>query len=132
MVNLILKNHDTNLAYMLDHSEFRCKCSRDNCTFTLVSPMTLIAWERLRRTLKRRIHITSGFRCQGHNRDVGGKDHSRHTKGLAMDLMPGSNLKFETMVREAEKVFDYVQVYEKEGFIHCHMLEELFKARKSI
>lgn len=30
--------------------------------------------------------ITSGARCKEHNRTIGGKDTSSHTKGLALDI----------------------------------------------
>ena len=121
-----MKNVDKRLAFMLHHAEFRCRCYRTNCTFTLVSPELLVAWEKLRRHLKRPIHITSGFRCQEHNSDrkVGGLANSRHTKGLAMDIMPGKNLEFDLLLTWAARFFDFTLAYREEGFIHCHIFEK--------
>lgn len=43
--------------------------------------------EQLRHTLKRPIHISSGYRCAELNRRVGGTPGSAHTLGLAADIM---------------------------------------------
>ena len=39
--------------------------------------------------------ITSGYRCEEHNREVGGKETSSHPKGLAADIKcDGSSYRF--------------------------------------
>jgi uncharacterized protein YcbK (DUF882 family) len=42
--------------------------------------------ESLRDRLGRPILVTSGYRCQRHNREVGGSPTSRHMAGRALDM----------------------------------------------
>lgn len=42
--------------------------------------------------------ITSGYRCKEHNKKVGGKANSAHTKGLAVDISTTtSNARYEIL-----------------------------------
>lgn len=40
----------------------------------------------LRRELGFPLHITSGYRCAKHNKDIGGKAASKHIMGRAVDI----------------------------------------------
>lgn len=66
--------------------EFRCH----HCGRVLGPPMSLVsALERLRAAVGRPIVVVSGYRCEVHNRAVGGATASRHLKGDAADLALG-------------------------------------------
>lgn len=44
------------------------------------------ALEMVRNYIKQPIRINSGYRCPEHNKAVGGKSNSAHTRGLAVDI----------------------------------------------
>ena len=37
-----------------------------------------------------RVDVNSGFRCLKHNKEIGGVEHSWHTKGKSADCVPNS------------------------------------------
>ena len=69
-------------------SEFACKCG---CDRSHVEPSLVEALDRLRKDIGKPVAITSGFRCADHNRSVGGRTNSAHTKGMAADIKVGSS-----------------------------------------
>lgn len=122
------KVYDKNLAYKIAEGltlrEFRCKCSYVDCTFTLVNLRAVRSFERLRELFKKPLFVNSAFRCQRHNKDVGGVDHSYHKWGSAMDLRPQNPKDLEELYRLAKTVFDFVKLYKDKGFVHCHMADK--------
>lgn len=65
--------------------ELACPC-RLHCQGAYFhDPAFLDALETLRHEVGP-IHIRSGHRCLGHNRDVGGVPHSYHTRQIAADI----------------------------------------------
>ena len=64
--------------------EMRCPC----CGRGAVALALVLALEDLRSLYGRPVRITSGWRCQTHNREVGGHPQSRHLVGCAADLAP--------------------------------------------
>lgn len=79
-------NHNPHIGYRLTLSEFSCKCNYADCTDTLVGEDFIKAWNISRALWDKPLKINSGFRCIRHNFDVGGKEGSRHKKGLACDI----------------------------------------------
>jgi len=63
--------------------EFDCKCG---CTPTLHDRALSRKLEQLRRDLGAPLTITSGYRCEKHNKAVGGSSGSRHVTGCAADI----------------------------------------------
>lgn len=64
--------------------EFACRCG---CGFDQPNPRLVTALEELRAKLgNRSIVITSGCRCDNHNRNVGGSPSSQHLRGAAADI----------------------------------------------
>jgi uncharacterized protein YcbK (DUF882 family) len=64
-------------------SEFACRC---NCGFDDISPVLIKALQELRDTIAQAIHVSSGCRCEAHNRRVGGSRQSQHIRGTAADI----------------------------------------------
>ena len=62
--------------------ELDCHCG---CGKT-VSPELLVPLEALRQMIGRPLVLTSGARCEEHNRKIGGQAGSWHLKGLAVDI----------------------------------------------
>lgn len=118
---IIPKKDNFDIGYRLSHKEFKCQCVYADCTYTLLHPRLVRAWEMVRAKFGAPLKINSGFRCQRHNRDVGGVDDSRHKKGQAVDIS-FDNLKdmersfLKTLLDEH---FDTVLTYN--NFYHCHI-----------
>lgn len=111
-----LKLHEHN---WLKQSEVDCRCSRASCTQTLLDEGTFSSYIETRREFGGPITITNWFRCQTHNKEVGGSNTSKHKLGLACDLTP-NNGEIDTLAIVARKFFHYVKLYKDKNFIHCH------------
>ena len=75
MANKTIRTHFTD-------KEMDCGCG---CEKT-VAPELLVRLEALRTLLDKPLLVTSGARCETHNREVGGRPGSWHLKGLAVDI----------------------------------------------
>ena len=117
-VTMIPKYTPMYLTDYLTHSEFRCKCHRKSCHFTIVAPSLLESYGALRVSWGKPITVNSGFRCMDHNRDImGSSETSSHTSGFAIDLKPESG-DLKDFYDIAMNYFDTVILYPT--FIHCH------------
>ena len=70
-------------------SEFVChcgKCAHSSPHGYLVDHRLLLALQSARDIYGDPIRVTSGRRCNTHNRNIGGVPNSYHTKGLAADV----------------------------------------------
>lgn len=66
-------------------SEFACK--GDRCCSTVLIDKQLVDYlQQIRDHFGKAVIITSGYRCEKHNKAVGGAAGSRHTKGQAADF----------------------------------------------
>jgi len=78
--------------FMLE--EFVCRCKSRHCEGKLprlrMNPLLLQALNRVREEFGAPIRITSGYRCQAHNKAVGGVASSQHLAGTAADISPVS------------------------------------------
>ena len=81
--------------------EFDCPdCGFNNIDYDFVAKLEL-----MREKLGMPFKITSGCRCEKHNKDAGGKPDSAHLKGLAADIaVTGSRTRF-TLIRLAYGFF---------------------------
>lgn len=120
-IMLLPKNLSVTLGESLEHLEFRCKCSYTDCNHTLVSNDLLFAWNGMRSTWMNPLIVNSGFRCQKHNKKIGGIDKSSHMTGLAIDISTyGMGEQEKTDLEHHARIyFDYVKVYKT--FIHCQI-----------
>ena len=62
--------------------EFRCPC----CGANDMEPTALIMLDRAREISGFPYRINSGYRCEKHNAEVGGKPTSSHLQGWAVDI----------------------------------------------
>lgn len=95
--------------------ELKCKCGCGRC------PMHkdfLLAIDLLRQDLKCPVYVSSGFRCERHNKSVGGVKGSWHTFGKAFDIFTNDHSPTE-IAEVAKKYFLEVIPYEDDGFCHC-------------
>lgn len=63
--------------------EFACKCG---CGFNTVDVELIEALEAVRQHFDQPVTITSGCRCEAHNKLVGGSTRSQHLVGKAADF----------------------------------------------
>lgn len=64
-------------------AEFTCKCG---CGQTPMNHSTIEKLDKAREIAGIPFIITSGYRCEAHNRAVGGRSNSAHTRGWAADI----------------------------------------------
>ncbi|MCH8242102.1 MAG: hypothetical protein IH897_05760 [Planctomycetes bacterium] len=64
--------------------EFACKCG---CGFDAISPKLVEKLQGIRDHIENPIIISSGCRCENHNRLQGGHSDSAHLKGFAADIL---------------------------------------------
>ena len=98
--------------------EFVCKCGK--CEYShdrpdIIVPTLLVALQELRDKYQRPIVITSGRRCERHNRDVGGKIRSYHLTGLAADICGVDMLELARLA-PAIPAFRYIELHDR--YIH--------------
>ncbi|MHB9030983.1 MAG: YcbK family protein [Candidatus Latescibacterota bacterium] len=109
--------------YVTEHfrySDFRCPC----CSTLKIVPgfyAHLRLLERMRRELGFPIAVNSGYRCEHHNREVGGAAHSWHLL-FATDIRPvdGSPAKLAAMHRAAERL-DFGGIGRYDTFLHLDL-----------
>ena len=92
--------------------EFACKCcgqlpplARENVK-ALVSEVL----DPVREQLGKPIVVNSGYRCEKHNKDVGGVRNSQHLRGEAADIHCEDNEKLKQLIIENGK-FDQLITY---------------------
>lgn len=116
MIKLYKKYDKLQLSDHFNLEEFHCHCTYDLCTFTYIDTDLINYLEKKRKELKNKIKVISGFRCNRHNEDVGGKKGSFHLIGKAADIIfIGKNiLDFSDLFQDA----DGLGIYHKEHFLH--------------
>jgi len=95
-------------------SEFKCKCGKCNGYGKGIATTLVQTLQELRNKHKKPINITSGYRCEKHNKEVGGSTGSKHMQGLAADFyMEGFNTQSNrvNVVNELKKTKYYRYSY---------------------
>lgn len=102
--------------------EFDCKCKYRDCTFTIVDTRLVYILEELRARTGEPVIITSGYRCQMHNGDVGGVNNSFHKRGQAVDISLPTGWSMNDYVEQARRSgFMLIIPYEEHDFVHCQI-----------
>jgi uncharacterized protein YcbK (DUF882 family) len=65
-------------------SNFTCRCG---CGEVLYTPSLVEALDDLQERFQREVVVTSGFRCEKRNKEVGGVPDSLHLNGQAVDFI---------------------------------------------
>lgn len=113
------KSKQERITHHLYAEEVECRCGYKECRGYKMSLDTILAFEFTRKEFGKPIKVNSGFRCEKHNVDVGGVDHSRHVLGQALDLRAKNSNDLRRLGVIAKKHFDVVLEYDT--FVHCHM-----------
>jgi uncharacterized protein YcbK (DUF882 family) len=81
-------------------AELSCTCNRPDCTAS-VDANAARALDELREVFGEPLVVTSGARCPGHNKAVGGEPGSWHLEGKAFDLHSPDGVHMRRLVRTA-------------------------------
>lgn len=101
------------LSKHFDDKEFACRC----CGKVRVDPMLIAKLECLRSAIGNLpILVNSGYRCEKHNKSVGGAEKSFHMKGQAADIRVSVNM--GELAKMADRVFYEGGVGIYKTFIH--------------
>lgn len=109
-------NHNISLNFKV--REFICPCCgaegiKDDLVFHLQMVRDMLP-------VNRAMIVTSGYRCEKHNEEVGGVKDSAHTKGLAADIKyDDSSHKF--MLIKAFMMVGFKRIGGYETFIHVDL-----------
>ena len=93
-------------------SEFVCKC----CGRGELQPSTIEKMDMAREIAGIPFYVNSAFRCEAHNRAVGGKQNSAHTRGYAVDIK--CNRETKKVILEAVKQAGFRRIGLASNFIH--------------
>jgi zinc D-Ala-D-Ala carboxypeptidase len=85
MIRRYPKGAPTQLSKHFHLQEFDCKCTRPECSVTLVSDELVACLEALRERAGA-VSIDDAYRCPAHNKEVGGCANSQHELGNAADI----------------------------------------------
>lgn len=93
------------LSRNFSRSEFTCRCGE-----VIVSPDLVLLLQGIRDRVNRSVVINSGYRCEEHNREVGGVRNSRHLLGEAADIfVPG--MSGEELLGVVRELYQQGRVY---------------------
>jgi hypothetical protein len=120
-ITMLPKNSDIKINSYLHSNELDCHCARKTCHYTLYNSEMAVAFYKLRGAFGKSLNINSAFRCQKHNKAIGGVAKSSHTTGNALDIsLDGLDAKEVKRLKIlAKKLFDYVKVYDT--FFHLQI-----------
>lgn len=77
---------DKYLSKNFREREFRCKCRKAVCDAAPMQPEFIEILQKIRDRYGKPMPILSGARCHDWNAIVGGKPHSQHLLGKAVDV----------------------------------------------
>lgn len=101
------------LTRNFSRKEFACKCG---CGFDNISPKLVARLQEIRDYIENPIIISSGCRCEKHNKLQGGASASAHLKGFAADILCADNASRFELLSLALKKFARIGI--NSGFIH--------------
>jgi uncharacterized protein YcbK (DUF882 family) len=94
-------------------SEFACKC----CGKTEMNEKTLEMVDKARDIANIPFYVSSGYRCEPHNRSVGGVQGSSHTKGYAVDIKCHSEASCKSIEKAAREA-GFTRIGIASNFVH--------------
>lgn len=80
------KNKKVQLSENFESTEFDCKCKDKTCTTTEIDPKLVEYLQKIRDYFGKAVTINSAYRCDKHNKSVGGASQSKHKFGQAADI----------------------------------------------
>jgi len=100
------------------YDEFKCPCCGENKT----DPELINMLDEAREIAGIPFIINSGYRCERHNKEVGGKSNSAHLRGKAADIACVDNVS-RYMILKALLEVGFKRIGIGKTFIHCDIDE---------
>jgi len=108
------------MANNFPRKEFECPC----CGKVRASGWLIHQLNKVRDSHGKPMIINSGYRCEKHNKKIGGSSNSAHTRGLAVDIKCDNSLDRFSLTKLFFSVgFKRICVYS--GWIHVDVDESL-------
>jgi uncharacterized protein YcbK (DUF882 family) len=99
-------------------NELRCKCG---CGELAINDLFIARMEALREYLGFPFIVNSYFRCEKHNKNIGGAKNSYHLKGQAMDIKAKGIEALKLIESARDFAFAGIIIYKT--FIHLDIRE---------
>lgn len=80
------KGKKIQLSPNFESTEFDCNCKNKTCTTTEIDPKLVEYLQKIRNYFGKAVTINSAYRCDKHNKTVGGASQSKHKYGQAADI----------------------------------------------
>lgn len=110
-----MKKSSRYLTPHFQEHELACPC----CGACEMKPEFLAQLEKLREVLGHPISISSGYRCEPHNAQVGGKTNSKHLTGEAADIVCPDSWSAYWLIKAALHLdVHFGGIGVGEGFVH--------------
>ena len=131
------KGVSVQLSTNFKSTEFDCHGS-GCCSQTLIDDKLVEYLQKIRNHFGKSVIISSGYRCEKHNRSVGGATASKHKQGMAADIMV-TDVKPAEVAKYAESIgikgiglydtskdghFVHIDTRDKKGFWFGHAQEK--------
>jgi len=114
-----MRLNDFKLTDNFNLMEFQCPC----CHTVMLSPGLALKLQSLRLKWGGPLIINSGYRCERHNREVGGVERSLHKRGMAADVRVAEKDQPCFCALALEAGFARALPYGKRGFVHLEIGE---------
>lgn len=102
MIKTFKKNVSENLSANFKSTEFDCH-GTGCCSKTLIDEKLVEYLQKIREHFGKPVIISSGYRCERHNKSVGGATASKHKQGMAADIMV-TDIKPAEVAKYAESI----------------------------
>lgn len=111
------------LSEHFSRAEMACKCCH-GLPEGGISQALLDGLEKLRKTIgDKPINVSSAYRCQHHNSNIGGVRDSQHVLGKAADIwVEGYSSYYLGGI--CQEIFDGVGIYIDDDFVHVDMRDD--------
>ena len=96
--------------------EFTCNCGCGQCD---MNEQFIGALNMARKDAGIPFRISSGYRCESHNKQVGGVKDSSHTKGIAADILTSGSEERRKILVAVLRYFPRVGIHK--AFIHVDL-----------
>ena len=103
--------------------EFACP----HCNECLIDDELVKILDAIREEIKSPVIVTSGYRCQEHNLEIGGAPQSKHILGIASDIV-APKLTVKELYIVAERILGNrggLGYYPARGFVHIDTRKEV-------
>lgn len=99
-------------------NEFQCPC----CGTVKIANRLVELLEQFIKLHNIKPKINSAYRCEKHNKAVGGVPNSYHVQGLAVDLSVPDGMNIDDFAKKLENIgFNGIGIYRNKKFVHVDL-----------